>query len=123
MAGLKQAHHPQLVGDGTTKGFATTNAHVKPKAREVLAALNDGRQLHGSNTTDGFSHLILNPNLKKRALYYPPDMLVLASQGVGSQCSDNTHGSVLKGAHPHTIVKNATAWSGRNAARLVFSGS
>lgn len=182
MAGLKQTHHPKLVGDGQN-GFATTNAHFKAKAREVFAALNYGRRPHGANTTYGFSHLILNPKLKKRALYYPSDTFFLASQGVSSQCSYDTLGSVLKGAHPHMvealwkschgrdalpdtakgalmieahifqtlkiaedvetlvlsrqrndskpkfaenewrdIVKNATAWCGRNAVRLVVSG-
>jgi len=103
MAGLTQAHHPKLVGDGKN-GFATTNSHFKAKAREVFAALNYGRRPHGANTTYGFSHLVLNPNLKKRALYYPSDTFFLASQGVSSQCSYDTIGSVLKGAHPDMVT-------------------
>jgi hypothetical protein len=103
MAGLKQQHHPKLVGDGKA-GFATTNAHFKPKAREVFAALNYGRRLHGANTTYGFSYLVLNPSLKQRALYYPSDTFFLASQGVSSQCSYDTIGSVLQGAHPDLLT-------------------
>jgi len=103
MAGLKQADHPNLVGDGT-KGFATTNKHFKPKAREVFAALNYGRRLHGANTTYGFSHLVLNPALKKRAFYYPSDTFFLASKGTSSQCSYDTIGSVLKDADPRLLA-------------------
>jgi hypothetical protein len=103
MAALKAAHHPTLVGDGK-QGFATTNTHFKAKAREVFAALNYGRRLHGANTTYGFSYLILDPKLKQRALYYPSDTFFLATQGVTSQCSYDTLGSVLKGAHPEMVT-------------------
>lgn len=102
MAGLKANHHPQLEGDGT-KGFDTRNKHFKPKAREVFAALNYGRRLHGSSTAYGFSYLVLNPELKKRALYYPSDTFFLASKGVSSQCSYENLGAVLLGAHPHML--------------------
>ncbi|MFY9513490.1 MAG: hypothetical protein WAQ05_21200 [Rubrivivax sp.] len=102
MAGLKPQHHPKLVGNGKT-GFATTNTHFKAKAREVFAALNYGRRMHGSNTTYGFSHLVLNPELKKRAIYYPSDTFFLASKGVSSQCSYETIGSLIKDAHPDLL--------------------
>jgi hypothetical protein len=114
MAGLKPAHHPKLVGDGTN-GFATKNSQFKAKAREVFAALNYGRRPHGSNTTYGHSHLILNPKLKKRALYYPSDTFFLASQGVSSQCSYDTLGSLLKGAHPDMVTGLWKSCHGREA--------
>ena len=65
--------HPglTLAGDGT-HGVDTTNQRFKPKAKEVFAALNYARRLHGSNTTYGFSYLVLNPEFKRRALYYRP---------------------------------------------------
>ncbi len=51
----------------------TTNKNFKPKAKQVFAALNYGRRPHGSSTTYGYSHLILNPSLKQDAFYYPED--------------------------------------------------
>lgn len=95
---LKPEHHPKLVGDGVN-GFATTNPHFKVKAREVFAALNYGRRPHGANTTYGFSYLILNPELKKRAIYYPSDTFLLAKTGVSTQCSYDSIGSLLKDAY------------------------
>jgi hypothetical protein len=121
MAGLKQAHHPQLEGDGT-KGFDTRNKHFKPKAREVFAALNYGRRLHGSSTAYGFSYLILNPELKKRALYYPSDTFYLASKGVSTQCSYDTLASVLMGAHPHMLADIWKSCHGRQSVPDTHTG-
>ena len=79
----------------TDKGITTTNKYFKPRAKQVFAALNYGRRPHGSSTTYGFSHLILNPRLKLDALYYPEDTFNIGKLGTTSQATFNTIGAVI----------------------------
>lgn len=85
-----------------TPGTATiTNKHFKPKAKEVFAALNYARRQHGANTTYGYSHIVLNPEFRKRALYYPADTFYIRKQGVKSQASYDTISSLLLPVAPN----------------------
>ncbi len=51
----------------------STNKHFNPKTKQVFAALNYGRRLHGSNFDYGTSHLVLADRFKVNALYYGGD--------------------------------------------------
>lgn len=93
----QQKHHPTLTGNKTA-GFTTTNTKFKPKAREVFAGLNFGRRAHGACVQYGWSHLVLKPSLKQRALYYPADTFTIAKHGTSTQCSYHSLGSLLLGA-------------------------
>jgi hypothetical protein len=61
------------------KYFHIKNGQFNPKARQVFAALNYGRCPGGSTTKYGKSVLILNPGLKRNAIYYMGDTFDLDS--------------------------------------------
>lgn len=90
----------KLQGDDAA-GYTTRNKDFKPKAKQVFAALNYGRRPHGSNTTYGWSHLVLKPELKRNALYYPKDTFYLANEGtrVKAQAAFCILGAVMEYAH------------------------
>src|SRR5262245_4389419 len=97
-AGLTQA--PKCNGSDE-HGYTTKNKDFKPKAKQVFAALNYGRRPHGSNRYYGWSHLVLKPNLKINALYYPQDTFMVANSGHGtrSQAGYYTLGDLMEYAH------------------------
>lgn len=75
--------------------ITTTNKKFKPKAKQVFAALNYGRRPHGSTTTYGHSHLILNPSLKQDAFFYPEDTFNIGKKGTTTQATFNTIGALI----------------------------
>jgi len=79
-------------------GYATKNKDFKPKAKQVFAALNYGQRPHGSNVFYGHSHLVLNPQLKLNAIYYPQDTFNVAAQGQGTktQAAYHTLGDLME---------------------------
>lgn len=54
-------------------GYTSSNPRFNPRTRQVFAALNYDRCERGGAPGYGKSHLILNPELKQEALYYPMD--------------------------------------------------
>jgi hypothetical protein len=90
---------PKLKGSEET-GYSSKNKSFKPKAKQVFAALNYGARPHGSNTYYGFSHLILKPGLKEKALYFPQDTFNEAAFGKGTmfQTAYHTLGTLLAGS-------------------------
>lgn len=53
--------------------FKIQNGQFNTKSRQIFAALNYGRRPRGSNTQYGKSVLILNPGLKRNAIYFLGD--------------------------------------------------
>ena len=78
--------------------YSTSNKSFKPKSRQIFAALNYGRRLHGATTEYGFSHLVLNPVLKEKAIYYPEDTFYIGMKGTSTQTTFNTIGAVVEHA-------------------------
>jgi hypothetical protein len=74
------------------------NRRFNPEAKQVFAALNYGRRLHGSTTDYGGSHLVLNPKFKVNALYYPGDTFYI--QDASSQAAFHVLGSLVAWAKP-----------------------
>jgi len=87
----------KLKGDDAS-GYGSTNSRFKATAKQVFAALNYGMRPHGSSTYYGFSYLVLNPELKKNAIYYPGDTFYIATRGTSSQATFNTIGALLESA-------------------------
>lgn len=83
------------LANAETDSITTTNKKFKPKAKQVFAALNYGRRPHGSSTTYGYSHLILNPALKQDAFFYPEDTFNIGKKGTTTQATFNTIGAVM----------------------------
>lgn len=77
-------------------GYGTKNKQFKSKAKQVFAALNFGNRPHGSNVAYGYSHLVLNPSLKRNALYYPCDTFFKWNIGANMQASYKTLASLLQ---------------------------
>jgi hypothetical protein len=86
---------PKMKGDKDS-GYTTKNSDFKPKARQVFAALNYGGRLHGSCTYYGHSHIVLNPELKTDAFFYPSDTFYIAHKGASTQASLNTIGALTE---------------------------
>jgi hypothetical protein len=53
--------------------WVAQNPHFNPQSKQVFAALNYGRRLHGSCTFYGRSFMTLNPKFKAKALYFSGD--------------------------------------------------
>ena len=96
--------------------FESVNKNFNPYAKQVFAALNFGRRPNGSSTQYGRSYLVLNPELKKKCLYFPRDTFYLnfiqdpkikerlASTGRGKadmQSSYDWLGHILLWANPY----------------------
>lgn len=79
------------------EGFEIENRRFNPNAKQVFAALNYGRRMHGASVNYGYSHIVLNPRLKRNALYFPGDtfMVAMAKNSVDRQCTFETLGAVL----------------------------
>jgi len=76
----------------------STNRHFNPKTKQVFAALNYGRRLHGSNYGYGGSHLVLSPKFKVNALYYGGDTFYHAD--ASEQLAFHVIGAVTAFAKP-----------------------
>ena len=89
---LKRA---DLAGD--QQGFEINNRRFNPNAKQVFAALNHGRRVHGASVNYGYSHIVLRPELKRNAIYFPGDTFSVAMtrNAVDRQCSYETLGAVL----------------------------
>jgi hypothetical protein len=89
---LKKA---DLAGD--QEGFEINNRRFNPNAKQVFAALNYGRRLHGSSVNYGYSHIVLKPALKRNAIYFPADTfsVSMAKNAVDQQCTYETLGAIL----------------------------
>lgn len=69
----------------------TRNKWFMPKAKQVFAALNYGHRPHGATTAYGHSYIVLRPELKRDALYYPGDSFDIAkTSGLSAQETFNT---------------------------------
>lgn len=94
---------------GNPRTFTTTNDKFDPKTKQVFAALNYGRRVHGACVDYGYSHLVLKSELKVRAMYYPTDTFYLAALdkvGLKGQESFETIGAVIryrKGAYEQSF--------------------
>jgi hypothetical protein len=53
--------------------WVAQNPHFNPQSKQVFAAVNYGRRLHGSCTYYGKSFMTLNPKFKAKALYFAGD--------------------------------------------------
>ncbi|WP_420467059.1 hypothetical protein [Panacagrimonas sp.] len=53
--------------------------HFNPKTKQVFAALNYGKRLHGSAPLYGNSYFVLADHLKANAVYYPMDTFTYSS--------------------------------------------
>jgi hypothetical protein len=58
---------------GLTDQYEVKNPHFNPKTREVFTGVNYGRRPHGSTTTYGWSHMVLNDRFKTNAIYFAGD--------------------------------------------------
>lgn len=86
-------------GGSNPRTFTSTNPNFDPKSKQVFAALNYGRRIHGACVDYGYSHLVLKPELKIRALYYPTDTFYLAALdkvGLKGQESFETVGAIVQ---------------------------
>lgn len=100
----KAADHPSLVpaaarADGV-KQFQTTNGSFKPKAKQTFAALNYGHRETGSCVFYGHSHLVLRPEMKQRAIFYPGDTFGVSRLGTRAQATYYTLGALVEHADP-----------------------
>ena len=86
---------PKMSGSAND-GYTTKNKHFIAKAKQVFAGLNYGMRPHGSNTTYGFSYLVLNPELKKNAIYFPSDTFNVFFNKTATQATFNTIGALLE---------------------------
>lgn len=84
------------LGNGK-EGFAIENRHFNANAKQVFAALNYARRPHGSSVYYGYSHIVLRPELKRKAIYFPGDtyMVAMARNSTQRQCTFETLGAVL----------------------------
>lgn len=65
---------PNPADPARTQKFAdSSDPRFNADTKQVFAALNYRRRLHGSNTTCGSSHMVLDPKFKVNALYFPGD--------------------------------------------------
>jgi hypothetical protein len=62
-----------LVRRDSRDGYIASNDQFDPRTKQVFAALNYGRRVHGSTTRYGFSHFVLDDKFKADALYYAGD--------------------------------------------------
>lgn len=84
---------------GVARTFTSTNKHLDVNTKQVFAALNYGRRLHGACVDYGYSHLVLKPGLKRRAMFYPTDTFYLAAVqqlGLKGQESFETIGAIIR---------------------------
>lgn len=81
-------------------GFKSVNKSLKPKAKQVFAALNYGGRPHGSCTFYGWSYIQLKPALKRSALYYAGDTYFSAARGAAQQATFETLGALVEYADP-----------------------
>ena len=72
--------------------YTSKNPKLNPKAKQVFTALNYGRRPHGSSIQYGKSHLVLNPNLKVDAIYFPGDTFFIP--GANYQATYQTLGTL-----------------------------
>jgi hypothetical protein len=79
----------------------SSNRHFNPKTKQVFAALNYGRRLHGSNYDYGTSHLVLSPKFKVNALYYGGDTFY--HQDASEQLAFHVVGAVVAFAKPDLL--------------------
>jgi len=91
---------PNLVKTDDKKNYTTTNKKFKKNAKQVFAALNYGKRHHGAIDVYGYSYMVLKPELKKNAMYYPADTFNVAKFGVASQGAFHTLGAVILHASP-----------------------
>ena len=83
--------------DDNQEGFEVENRHFNPHAKQVFAALNYAKRPHGSCVNYGYSHIVLKPELKRKAIYFPMDTfgVCVASNAVSQQCTYETLGAIL----------------------------
>lgn len=103
----KAADHPNLVptaarADGTAQ-FQSTNAAFKPKTKQTFAALNYGHRETGACVFYGHSHLVLRPEMKQRAIFYPGDTFGIARLGIKAQATYYTLGALVEHADPKLL--------------------
>lgn len=79
----------------TSLGYHASNARFNPRTKQVFAALNYARRQHGGATGYGFSHFILNPELKTQAIFYPLDSFHSHRVGTAGQASYSHLASIL----------------------------
>lgn len=79
------------------EGYAVDNRRFNLHAKQVFAALNYGMRPHGASVYYGYSHIILRPELKRKALYFPCDTfnVSMAANAVDQQCTFQTLGAIL----------------------------
>ena len=84
------------LGDGKV-GYQIDNRHFNPYTKQVFAALNYGERPHGASINYGYSHLILKPEMKRKAIYFPGDTfsVAMATNAASRQCTFETLGAVL----------------------------
>ena len=70
--------------DGST-AYTSENQKFDPRTKQVIAALNYGKRVHGSCVYYGESYLLLKPNLKRDAIYFAGD--TFGCQGAHEQAS------------------------------------
>jgi len=103
----KAGDHPSLQrhqsGANGPVSFDTSNDAFKPKAKQIFAALNYGHRETGSCTFYGHSHLVLRPELKVRALFYPGDTFGVARRGTSAQATYYTIGALVEHAAPKLL--------------------
>lgn len=93
---------PVAGSPGKTREYAdSSNRNFNPNTKQVFAALNYGRRIHGSTTAYGRSHLILNPKFKLNALYYPGDTFY--HQDASKQTAYHVIGSIVALASPMMV--------------------
>ena len=78
-------------------GIEVENRHFNPHAKQVFAALNYAKRTHGSSVNYGYSHIILKPELKRKAIYFPSDTfsVCIAQNAVSQQATYETLGAIL----------------------------
>lgn len=117
-----------LTGDKKEGLYTTTNRHFNPHAKQVFAALNYGRRLLGSSYQYGNSYLVLNPDLKKKALYFPEDTFYLAgnvkkgySTGLGAKTRlENSNRSIADTQSSYEWLGHILIWASDTMAEQIF---
>ncbi len=79
------------------EGYQIDNRAFNPYAKQIFAALNYGKRASGSSINYGHSYIVLNPELKNKAIYFPGDTFSVsaAPNAVDRQCSFETLGAIL----------------------------
>ena len=72
----------------TVKGVKSLNPYFNPKTKQLFAALNYGRRMHGATTRYGLCHFVLHPRFKVNALYYPKDTFLYSLESAGPPLVD-----------------------------------